>query len=62
MRVDRFIQINGFTGVPAGGVWVHSVRLDGRWVHAGSLSSLGFALGVVGFIRGRWVHSCSPCG
>ena len=27
-----------------------------------SLCSLGFALGVVGFIRGRWVYSDSPWG
>ena len=29
----------------------------GRWVHLGSLDSLVFALGVVVFIRLRWVHS-----
>ena len=37
-----------------------------RWVHAGSLgssgSALGYALGVVGFIRGCWVHSGAPWG
>ena len=32
----------------------------GGWVHAESLSSLGFALGVVRFIRGRWVHAMAP--
>ena len=34
--------------------WVHTV---GRCVHPGSLRSLGFAMGVVVFIQGRWVHS-----
>ena len=33
-----------------------------RWVHPGSLGSLGFAMGVVGFIGGFWVQWCSPCG
>ena len=32
------------------------MRPGGRWVHAGSLSSLGCALWIVGFIRGRCVH------
>ena len=31
-----------------------------RWVHPGSLGSLGFALGVVGFIRGHWVDEGAP--
>ena len=34
----------------------------GRWVHPASLGSLGFALGVVGFIQCRWVHSGLLCG
>ena len=34
-----------------------SVRPGGRWVHPGSIGSVGFALGVVGFIRGLWVQS-----
>ena len=43
------------------------VRAGGRWVHAGSLGSLGFALGVVWFalvvvrfMSGRWIHLGSP--
>ena len=38
------------------------VSLGGGWVHPGSLGSLMFALGVVGFIQGCWVHSGSPLG
>ena len=34
------------------------VRTCGRWVYHVSLSSLGYSLGVVGFIRGSWVY-CS---
>ena len=37
-------------------------RHGGRCVDPGSLLSLGFSLGVVGFIRGHWVDSDSPCG
>ena len=33
------------------------MRHGGHWVHQGSLGSLARAQGVVGFIRGRWVHS-----
>ena len=33
------------------------VRPEGRWVHAGSLGSLRFALRVVGFIRGLCVST-----
>ena len=33
-----------------------------RWVHAGSLGSHEFALGVNGFIRGRWIHLGSQRG
>ena len=33
-----------------------------RWVHPGSLGSLGFALGVFGFIRVPWIHSGAPLG
>ena len=36
------------------------VRLDGGRVYPGSFGSLGFALGVFGFIRGRWVYSVLP--
>ena len=32
------------------------IRLGGDCVHPGPLGSLRFALGVVGFIRGCWVH------
>ena len=32
-------------------------RLGGRWVHPGSEGSLACTMGVVGFIRGLWVHS-----
>ena len=45
-------EVFGFAQV---GPWV-------RWVHAGSLGSLKFALGVTGFIQGRWVHLGSPWG
>ena len=38
------------------------VRPGGRWVHPGSLGSLRCALIIVGFIRGRLVHSGSPWG
>ena len=31
-------------------------RPVGRWIHSVSLGSFGCALGVVGFIRVRWVH------
>ena len=37
-------------------------RTGGRRVHPCSLGSLGYALVVVGFIRGRWVHSGSQWG
>ena len=33
-----------------------------RWVNPGSLDSLGFDLGVVMFIRVRWIHSCESRG
>ena len=35
-------------------------RPEGRWVYPGSLGSHRCALGVVEFIRGRWVHSGAP--
>ena len=38
------------------------MRPGGRQVHPGSLGSLMCALGVVGFIRGRWVHWGAPWG
>ena len=38
------------------------IRPGGRWVHPGSLDSLGFALGVLAFIRGCWVQSGSRLG
>ena len=38
------------------------VRRSCRWIHPCSLGSLFFVLGVIGFIRGLWVHSGSPCG
>ena len=38
------------------------VRNGGRWVHPESFNSLGYALGVVRFIWGIWVHSGSPWG
>ena len=38
------------------------VRPGGRWVHPGLFGSLVFALGVVGFIRGRWIHSGTRWG
>ena len=47
---------SGSSGV-AGLTEVHPA---GRWVHQGSLHSLGCALGVVGFIRVRWVHWDTP--
>ena len=34
--------------------------MRGRWVNPGSLSSLGCSLGVVEFIRVRWVYSGAP--
>ena len=42
------------------GVRFTRIRLRGGRVHPGSFGSLGFALGVIGFIRSRWVHSGSP--
>ena len=36
------------------------VRTGYRWVHLGSFGSLGCALGVVGYIRRRWVRSGAP--
>ena len=64
-RVVRFTQ--GYPGFvwftrvrPCGRsvhpVWFSQVRPWGRCVHPESLDSLRFALGVVGFIRVRWVH------
>ena len=56
----------GFTRVRTGcrgfirGRWVHSGAPWGRWIHAESLSSLGYALGVIAFMWGRWIHWCSP--
>ena len=38
------------------------VRPGGRRDHPESLGSLGWALGVVGFIRGRRVHQGAPRG
>ena len=38
------------------------VRAGGRWVYPGSLDSLGFALGVVGYVWGCWVNSGLPWG
>ena len=50
-----------------GVVWFGGVPPRGSWVNPGSFGSLGFALvvvefalGVVGFIRGRWDHMGSP--
>ena len=42
--------------------FVTRVRSGDLWVHPVPLSSLVYALGVIGFIRGRWVHSVSPWG
>ena len=39
--------VAGFVPMRPGDRWVHSVSLDSVWC----------TLGVVGFIRGRWVHS-----
>ena len=36
------------------------VRLEGLCVHPGLLGSLGCALEVAAFNRGRCVHSCTP--
>ena len=33
------------------------LRPGGRWVHPGSLGSLVYAQGVIGFVSGRWVLS-----
>ena len=43
----------------AGFIGVHPVD---RRVHPGLLGSLGCALGIVWFIRGRWVHWGAPWG
>ena len=43
----------------SGIVGLTRVRRWYRWVHPRLFGSLGFALGVVGFIRGRWIHSGS---
>ena len=32
----------------------------GRWVHPVSLGLLARGIGVVGFFRGLWFHSCAP--
>ena len=56
-----------FTLVRLGGGRVYVVGFTrvltrwGRCVPPRSLGSLRFALRVVWFIRGRWVHSGSPC-
>ena len=58
----------GHSGVPWG--WSGSLvvvgftrlRPVGRRVHSGSLGSLGYVLGVVSAIRGRWVDSDGPWG
>ena len=34
----------------------------GQWLDSASLRSFGCTLGVVGFIRVRWVHSCALWG
>ena len=49
--------ITGITRVCLGDVRFTWVRPGGRCVHPGSLGSLVFALGVVGFIWCRWVHA-----
>ena len=49
----------GVVGFILGGT---RVRPGGRWVHPESLDPLGCALGVVAFIRSRWVHSGTPWG
>ena len=36
------------------------VHPEGRLGNQGSLYSLGCTLGIVGFIRGRWVHRGAP--
>ena len=36
------------------------VRPGGHLVRSGSLSSVGCTLGVVAFVRGRWVHWGAP--
>ena len=38
------------------------MRPRGRRVRWGSLGSLGWALVVIGFVRGRWVHCAAPFG
>ena len=38
------------------------MRPGSSWVHPGLLCSIGCALGVVGFIPGRKVHSGAPLG
>ena len=43
-----------------GFVQLTRIRPGGSCVHPVSLGSLGFTLGVVGFIRGRCIHSGSP--
>ena len=54
------------SGAPWGSLcsfWVVGfVRMQrgGRWVHLEKLGSFGCNLRVAGFIRVRWVHSCSP--
>ena len=38
------------------------MRPGERWIHSRSLGSFGCDLGVVGFIKGRWVHSGASWG
>ena len=67
MMVDGFIRVRWVHShspwvslVSSKAVRFTLVRLDGGRVYPGSFGSLGFALGVFGFIRGRWVYSVLP--
>ena len=46
----------------SGAIGFTRVRPWGRSVHPGSFGSLGYALWVIGFSRGRLVHSGGPWG
>ena len=56
--MESFVSLScvlGFIGF-INGRFVHSRAPWRRWVHPWSVGSIPYALGVVWFIRGHWVH------